>query len=71
MIGSSNDEALARSVVALGHNLGLKVIAEGVETLEQKDFLAQIGCDAYQGYYFGHPVVTAELALVVDNIPQA
>jgi EAL domain-containing protein (putative c-di-GMP-specific phosphodiesterase class I) len=42
-------------VVALGHNLGLKVIAEGVETEGQHNFLAGLGCDAFQGYYFGRP----------------
>lgn len=65
-----NDEAIARSVVSLGHNLGLKVIAEGVETREQRNFLAEMGCDAYQGYYFGRPVATSELQLVVGNMPR-
>jgi len=69
LMTNNNDEAIARSVVTLGHNLGLKVIAEGVETAEQRDFLAQMGCDAYQGYYFGHPVPTADLQSVINNIP--
>jgi EAL domain-containing protein (putative c-di-GMP-specific phosphodiesterase class I) len=47
--------SIARTVVALGHNLGLRVIAEGVETAAQRDALQSFGCDAYQGYFFGRP----------------
>ena len=50
-----SDAAIARTVVSLGHSLGLKVVAEGVENAEQRDFLTSIGCDAFQGYYFGRP----------------
>lgn len=50
-----SDAVIARTVVALGHSLGLTVIAEGVETAEQAEFLAGIGCDAFQGYYYGRP----------------
>lgn len=70
LVTNTNDEAIARSVVTLGHNLGFKVIAEGVETAEQQNFLEQMGCDAYQGYYFGYPVATADLQSIVNNIPQ-
>lgn len=50
-----NDAAIARTIVALGQSLGLAVIAEGVETEAQRDFLAQQGCHAYQGYLYSEP----------------
>jgi len=51
-----NDAAIARTVAALGQTLGLKVIAEGVETEAQRDFLADSGCHAYQGYFISRPL---------------
>ena len=62
LLTDPNDAVIASTVVALGHSLGLKVIAEGVETLEQRDILASIGCDAFQGYYFGRPAPACQLA---------
>ncbi|MBF0168650.1 MAG: EAL domain-containing protein [Alphaproteobacteria bacterium] len=55
-----NDTAIARTIVALGQSLGLTVIAEGVETIEQRLLLAELGCHSYQGYFFGRPVPLAE-----------
>lgn len=56
-----NDEAIARAVVALGHSMGLRVIAEGVETEQQRDVLRREGCDLLQGYLYSHPLSTHEL----------
>ncbi len=51
-----NDAAIAKTIVALAQSLGLGVIAEGVETEAQRDFLAGAGCYCYQGYFFSRPV---------------
>ncbi|MBI4740430.1 MAG: EAL domain-containing protein [Betaproteobacteria bacterium] len=55
VLSDPNDAAIARTIVALGQSMGLAVIAEGVETVAQRNLLAQIGCYAYQGYLFGRP----------------
>lgn len=57
---SADDVSIARAVIGMAHSLGLKVIAEGVETQAQKDFLARHGCDEMQGYLLSRPVPTAE-----------
>ena len=60
VLSDPNDAAIARTIVALSQSLGLGVIAEGVETEAQKDFLAASGCHAYQGYFFSRPLPLEE-----------
>jgi EAL domain-containing protein (putative c-di-GMP-specific phosphodiesterase class I) len=52
----TNDAVIVQTVISLGHTLGLKVIAEGVETLEQLTFLCRHRCDDMQGYYSSRPL---------------
>ncbi len=62
-VTSSNDDAsIVSAIVSLGHTLKLKVIAEGVETPEQLEFLQMLGCDQYQGYHHSAAMPANELA---------
>ncbi|MBF2084192.1 EAL domain-containing protein [Thermoleptolyngbya sp. C42_A2020_037] len=67
---NSSDVAIANTVVALGRGLGLKVLAEGVETAEQVEFLRSIQCDFAQGYYFSRPLPPEAIAplLAADQV---
>ena len=56
----SNDAAIVMSVIELGHNLGFKVVAEGVERDEPMKILRELGCDTAQGYHISRPMPTAE-----------
>ncbi len=56
VLEDANDASIARMIIRLAHSMDLKVIAEGVETQAQRDWLEAEGCFDYQGYYFGRPV---------------
>lgn len=64
---SRHDNAVASTIVAMAHSLGLGVIAEGVETHDQAAFLHSIGCEEMQGYLFSKPVVASEFELLLRS----
>ncbi len=55
------DVVIVTTIIAMARNLGLKVLAEGVETKEQLQFLKEQGCDEVQGYYFSKPLSAEEI----------
>jgi sensor c-di-GMP phosphodiesterase-like protein len=57
---NADDGAIATAIIALAKSLQLKIIAEGVETQPQLDFLRQHGCDIVQGYYYSKPLPAAD-----------
>ncbi len=63
----SNDELIIKSMIALAHGLDLQVVAEGVETQDQIDFLRHHGCDLLQGYFFSRPIPFEEARLFLAN----
>jgi hypothetical protein len=63
-----NAATVVRTIVAMSHHLGIKVIAEGVETPDHLRFLAQRNCDEAQGYYFSRPVAAAGFVEAVHAI---
>ena len=62
MLNDPNDATLVRTIIAMGKSLGLKIVAEGVETAEQWEFLRREFCDQGQGYLFSRPVAVVDLA---------
>ncbi|VFR43761.1 diguanylate cyclase/phosphodiesterase (GGDEF & EAL domains) with PAS/PAC sensor(s) [plant metagenome] len=61
MLDSATDLAVVKAIIELGHELGLRVVAEGVEREEEAQALCSIGCDELQGYLFGRPMPGAQL----------
>ena len=61
MMVDQNNAVIVKTIISLGQSLGLSVIAEGVETLEQQNFLADYGCVFYQGFFYSKPIPVNEL----------
>jgi EAL domain-containing protein (putative c-di-GMP-specific phosphodiesterase class I) len=64
---STDDQAIAMAVISLGHKLDLRVLAEGVETEQQREFLRANDCDEMQGYLFSRPVPAEEIAKLLES----
>lgn len=62
------DQALVKTVITLGKNLGMSVVAEGVENRQQQDILLQSGCDLIQGYYRQRPASVAQIELMLERV---
>lgn len=67
MSNDPGDRAIAEAIIVMAHKLGLKVIAEGVETVEQLDLLIAAGCDYGQGYFFAKPVAPDAFDTLLAN----
>jgi len=65
ILTDANDAAIVETIISMGHHLGLDVIAEGVETELELEFLLAHGCNAYQGYYFSRPVPSKEFEALI------
>ena len=61
MVDYENDAVIVRSIIDLSHNLGLSVVAEGVETQDVYDILEILRCDVIQGYHVSRPVTSEKL----------
>ncbi len=67
LVASPGDLAIAEAIIAMAHKLGMKAIAEGIETVQQCDLLAAAGCDFGQGYLFSRPVPAAAFEALLEN----
>ena len=67
VVENESTQQIATSIIELGHNLGLKVVAEGVETPAQLEFMASSGCDLAQGRHLGYPVSETKADVIVDQ----
>ncbi|MBY0466520.1 MAG: EAL domain-containing protein, partial [Burkholderiales bacterium] len=67
LTATSKDLALCKATIVMAHELGMKVVAEGIETEEQRDLLTQAGCDLGQGYLFAKPLPAAEFEALITS----
>ena len=67
--GNPDDEIIVRSTIELGHNMGLQVVAEGVESLEILEQLDRLGCDIAQGYLLSKPLPASAFSAWLESCP--
>ena len=64
---NKEDAAICIAIITLAKSLGLKIVAEGVETYEQLSFLKQYDCEIYQGFYFSRPIDIEKTSLLLQE----
>lgn len=67
VMNNTHDQAICEAITLMSHKLGMKVVAEGVETVEQSEFLTSIGCDYAQGYFFSRPLPFDNIIMMLAN----
>ncbi len=65
LVNDPSDMALSEAIIVMAHKLGLRVIADGIETVQQKELLVKAGCDHAQGYLFGRPIPACEFEKLI------
>ena len=64
---TEKDDAIVKAIFAMGHSLGMDIVAEGVETIENLDFLKAQGCDMVQGYLISRPIPAEQLTAMLNQ----
>ena len=67
MLNNKHDFEIVKTIISLGHSMGLKLVAEGVETLEQQQALSTLGCEIGQGYVFSKPISAEQLLRLLEK----
>ena len=60
MLENGKSELVVNAIIKMAHTLGVEVVAEGVETIEQRNRLKELGCDYIQGYYYAKPMIAED-----------
>ncbi|HDY86202.1 MAG TPA: EAL domain-containing protein, partial [Methylophaga sp.] len=68
---NKEDAAICIAIITLAKSLGLKIVAEGVETYEQLEFLKKYNCEVYQGFYFSRPVGIEQISLLLQEVSES
>lgn len=67
---SSRDAAIVHGIIRMGHDLGMEVVAEGIETKDQIDFFTDLGCDKMQGYFYSQPIRAGQYEVLIRQLVQ-
>ena len=65
--GNGDDEAINNAIISMAHSLGMSVVAEGVETAAQQQFMRAAGCDTMQGFYFARPMPAEQFTALLHQ----